>query len=282
MPSHPQKKGADFLRKEANSENLIFSKTPNQTQLKSPSPSVFGNLKQFVFKLFLNRPFSVEDLLPDKYEKLILGFILRKKKFQRRLTEPMDLRFFQKVVDWVPKKKKEAKLKFVFSKCFSHLKKEFLTHATKQEATGKTHKHPIEEEPLDLGYRFYHFHFGELAEATRTPIEKFFLFRNWTHRFDENLPKTITSDLIRRWKACPLFVNRLKDYIRQGFLEDVRLKNERKIEAMFKKWGDWARRLGFEPAVSRIVSELDSRSSKLPWTLGEVREALQVALDTLR
>lgn len=171
------------------------------------------------------------------------------------------------------RKKKEYNIKFVFVKAIKYLKSKFLSEQFNFEKS----KSFINSNILhNSDICFYRYFFGEIAREKGIPIENFFVFKNWTHRYDKNIPKTITMRSIQLWKLNPEFIFEIRKYFRESFLNDFKIFNQTKISKMEKEWIKLVKKFGPSIAVKSILKTLSAKGSKLPWTLSEVKNGLKI------
>lgn len=131
-------------------------------------------------------------------------------------------------------------------------------------------------------YSFILNYFGPISETQNIPIEKFFMFRNCTHRFDKNIPTTITWSCVQLWKKSPQFIGEVRNYLDSKFLSEVKDINLVKIDRLIKKWTRFAIQKGLSNCVDYICSSVQLKGTKLPWTIVEAQRALSHAVEILK
>ena len=235
----------------------------------------FWQLKLALLHLFVESQSELDAIKLEEYEKKILKAILLRKNLRVPEDDPPDAHNLDRIARSLPLKKRESNFKFVFPKCFKFLKKQFWRTLGTNTGDGR----PGPAETLqDKEYAFFAHYFGEASREKAIPIEKFFLFRNWTHRFNEHIPKTITMDSIRLWKQNPRFIGAMREYLNREFMDEVREMNRAKIRFMMRKWSRIALREGIHAAENQILASMGLKGTKLPWTVQEVQIALEETL----
>lgn len=234
----------------------------------------FQKLKKVCLAVFLEKTIYDEDLDLEEYEKKILRILLKKKGFAMPQPWGGDSESLNLLLSESTPKKKEYCLKMVLVKCIKHLKKEFQRQYHSDLCS--------QNDRQELESLFYKYHFEEISEQMQIPIERFFAFKNWTHRFDDYIPKSITSKLLRLWKKNPRFIGAIEEYLKGNFLSDFIIFNQQKIERMVKEWEKAVKKDSLENVVKSIVKRFKEKKSKLPWTLSEVKAAIKVTLDVLK
>ena len=225
-----------------------------------------------MFKLFLNKPLPKENLTFSNNEKLIFHSILHKKKIKFDENIELNEESMNKINRQFYKKKRETYLKFVFPKCVKYLRKVLTeTHDT----LFNNHLCLKKLSKLNRDMIFYNHYFKEIAETQKIPIESFILFKNWTHRFSDHIPKSVNLQMVNLWKKNPTLVNDMLRYLNERFFKDFFDFNKEKIESLIIKWGSMVVDIGEDKTVEKIVDSLKKKQSKLPWSLAEVEYAVQ-------
>lgn len=249
---------------------LPFSRNTRNTAL-------FSSLEFYLMQLFVHSQPDVFYPVLDEHEKSILESILRKKKFYVDKEKLEDQEYMKKLQKYSPSKKREAKLKYVIPKCFKHLRARFKSQLLEyQNATLKSKSKRIDRE-----YTFFMYFFESVVKSEGIPIEKFFSFRNWTHRFSEHIPKTITTESIDLWKKSPVFISNLMKYLNREFMDDIAKINVTKVNSFLHRWRILAEDRGVPAAVESIRESMKLKGTKVPWTISEAHSALEVTLELL-
>lgn len=238
----------------------------------------FANLEQVITKVFLMEKVQPDDLMLRDHELLILKLLLIKKGFPIRRGSEISARKLNNLMQFPLKKKKEYNLKFVMLKCINHLKMNFFEKELQLKLEQKSYGVKLLQ---NKDICFYDFYFGEVAKRRKIPIESFFVFKNWTHRYHKNIPKSITTRSLSLWKQNPDFIAKIREYLHSGFVADFGVFNKTKISKMVRSWGRLVSKFGLENAVTSIAKSFQSRSCKLPWTLSEVKNAIQATEEVL-
>lgn len=234
-------------------------------------------------KFFLNRRIEEDEAQLNALERPIVAKILTKKKFFLEPGEPLDWRSLNRLRQVKQKKKNEDELKFVLKKGIRRLQERFLADV----ACGKALGHPAlagvtaGEVKRNKDKFFYRFHFQAIAAREGLPIERFYHFRSWKNRHCSGIPKSITRESLELWKKNAGFVAQIRHYIRGSLRKDFFAFNARKIRTLVAKWRKTLARLGPAKGLCRVLAGLDSKGSKLPWTLSEVDTAIAHSLKCL-
>ena len=275
----------DYLRNKPNPKQEINRTIINFNQciLNTPtqekrSKLYFQNLKKLLFKFFLDDPIKSPDQAYSLNEEKIFQAILSKKRIDFASHKKYTEAYLSKLNTKFFKKKRETYLKFTFPKCVKHLKKILETSLT-QIFEDSFIIRKISRK--DLEHFFYKHYFANIAKKEGIPIERFYIFKNHTHRFSSNIPKSVNLDMINLWKQNQGLVKQMVDYLKGSFMKDVSGFNKLKIEGLLDKWGRLVDAIGEEKAVDKIVDGIKNRHSKLPWTLCEIRYAVKKTIDLL-
>jgi hypothetical protein len=219
----------------------------------------------------MNVEFSPNNFQLNSLEKEIIKNIVHKKKFdgfeQIEFTET----FFNKARNSKLRKKTEDGLKFIFKKAIKKMKKNFKTK----------HLNGIKLTSQQFDQHFYAYYFQHIAEQEGISLECFFHFRNWQNRNSENIPKSITKKYVRRLKKNPDFVSQMRDYLNKELIHCFKVFNSKKIRTMIIKWEKKIEEEGREAGIKSIIKMIHSRGNKIPWTLSEVKHALEDSLKYL-
>jgi len=236
----------------------------------------FINLCNFLVKFFLNQKIKAEDVKFESYEIQILKNILKKKGFTFKNNLIFSEKFFNNLLREDLKKSREYNIKFILIKAVKHLRQQFVTSKMNEESSNFLKQAKISS---NKDFYFYHYYFNEVSKRMNIPIESFYAFKNYTHRYNKNIPKTITKKSLELWKSSSKFISDIENYLRGDFLEDFKLFNIKKINRMTNEWSKKVNNEGLEKSVQSINKYLKSKGCKMPWTLTEVTNALK---DTLK
>jgi hypothetical protein len=277
---HINNKYSSFPNKNVleNQECIKKAARPEPFYMKSENSEFFINLKKFLAKFFMGGTFTQEDLLLNKESKLIFISILKKKKYLFDDSILFDLDYLNDLVMNPPTKKRETNLKFVLPKSFKFLKSKFIEPMVKSVG-----KYSVEGKKLlkNKETYFYQHYFGQIALNEGIPIEKFFIFRNWTHRYNDNIPKTITTETLLLWKKNPDFFKKMMRYLRCNFLEEFKATNQFKLDTIINKWVSLSSEKGLSRALPLILKSIESKGGKMPWTFVEAEYALENTLEVI-
>jgi hypothetical protein len=261
-----------------NFENSL-SYVPISKGIYSPAKTmILANLSFVLKKMFLNEPLPKDEITLSDCEMSILAAILKKKKvnyyFENNLT--ITRVCISKIMQKFSNKKREHYLKYILPKCLRHLKAQLNWNSMINEYNY------LKLTKLEYEYKFYSFYFGDISEKNNIPLEKFFMFRNWTHRFNSNLPKTVTSEFILLWKKNPTFIRKIKSYLTSSFMEGVKEINSKKLKIMLSKWEMLIESNGLGKGLDLILKTIGKKGSKVPWMTTEIKKGIEMTLDVLR
>lgn len=250
--------------------------SPNLSDKKK---SIFSNISNLLLLIFSNQHIKQQQLNIQGHEKQLLQIVLKKKRLRFIASRLSDPGYISQIIKSPPPKKRETNLKYVIPKCLKHLRKKFVQMA---EARADLSLFAKNKRKRDLDYDFYDHYFGDIARRENIKIERFFLYRNWTHRFSRSIPKSVTADSLELWKKNPLFIRHLLEYLRVGFWEDCFSLNKKKIRLLVVNWGKLCNgKKGIGQVVKEIKGCLLSRGGKLPWTYHEAKAAIDLTIDIL-
>jgi hypothetical protein len=237
----------------------------------------FAMLESVLIKFFVKKEINYDEFNLNKNENKIFESII-KKKSKTKTISCLSVKLINKVMRTSQPKRKEYYLKFILLKCFSYLKEQFFK------------KNISTCNPLKLNYRgqskmeqtaFYSHYFGEISEEEGIPLENFFVFKNWTHRFSKNIPKSITGHSLELWKKNPMFVNKIIEFLDGDFIKFFYEFNKEKITKMVQKWRQYVITFGKEKATQFIVESINKKGAKIPWTLQEVLDGIKYTKEAL-
>lgn len=223
---------------------LLQSKLKQSAVSPQPDPSSLSKetLKDFLFSIFSDEPLT--NLQPVQED--LLRFIIRKKQGsvsqQNKTVSVEGVR-----LDQLKHRPKEEGLKFVFSRGFKTLFKNF-------KAENK--------QPFDVESKFYRYYFEHLCNESRDLTA--FINPNKNKRGHYGLSylkRVFESSQFRRD-----FMKFLNDDLLRRYAEEIK----EKIDSLVKK----AIRIGKNSIdLSLLKMYLMSPNAKIPWTLREVAQA---------
>ena len=157
-------------------------------------------------------------------------------------------------------KRLEEQIKMVYKRCIKYLKRNF-----KRKIRSISYK-----KYLDLA--FYGHYFDEVSKDEGLPIERFFTPGSKSQFF--KVKANFTYDFLEHTKKSKAFVEDLDDYLEKNFEAQFLKDNRLKIK---KLCSDWKMRLEESRADPVVLAESlrGNMKIKLPWTLGETRNAMQ-------
>ena len=273
-----------FINKTISPNNKSSSKSSN-LDLSNPFDmhhfqpnNSLSRLKETLLEIFIHGQFKCNKRELSHFEKTVLKSIFIKKKYIIDKNRVLDKKYFNGKAQKPPAKSNEINYKYVIPKCIKYLKKKLENKYLDQYLNTSMDK---QKTINDKNYFFFLHYFGKISKNENIPIEKFFIFRNWTHRYDNNIPKTITSHLFSLWKKNPLFIENMKDYLKFHFLNEIKDLNRLKIDSLISKWSNYADRNGHENLLGYIQKSMKLKGTKLPWTIVEVINALKITLNVI-
>lgn len=170
------------------------------------------------------------------------------------------------------RRKKDYNIKFILARTIQHLKEQFFRKMHESPETKGLPPHASKQLQDVL---FYNHYFADIARRLELPIERFFAFKNWTHRYNRNIPKSITSQVISLWHMNPQFIRDIFWYLDHRFMADFETFNMVKIGNLIEKWARVVQKRGEEKGFQEVLGQLASKGCKVPWTVSEVRFALK-------
>ena len=264
------------LEKKASSINKL-----NSPEIKrSDVFDMFEKMKNLLQKFFNNNEIVNEDVTLHLKIKKIFIQILMKKKFCRSFNiNDFTADKLNKMKNTLDNRRTEERLKFVFKKCIRNIQNEFKSNWKKKKII-------IEEEyneninPLKFDYIFYNYYFNDIAQEIKEPIEKFFHFRNWKNRTNDDIPKSITKKYVDNLKKNKTFMLKFIDYLKNQLLKDIRKSNLDKIEKLIKVWKREILKslLPVDQSLDIMLRKFKKKRVKLPWTFFEINNAIKETL----
>ena len=242
----------------------------------------FKKLLPLLNKLFFQKTFEETDIQIPDFEMEIFKSILVKKKLISSKETLIDVKVLNKLHSRTVNKKTEDKVKFIIKKCIKYLQAMFLENIKRNKSKEKKFKHiPMEKIRKNRDHYFYTYYFEKVAKRNKIPLKNFFLFKSFSKSNPDNPPSAISENSISLWKLQPKFISYITEFIDNSFIKEFVPFNEKKIEAMLLKWDKILDQEGLEKGLQIIVSKFKSRGLKLPWTLGEVEQAIHCTLEYL-
>jgi hypothetical protein len=269
---------------------------------KEPIPKIFENLYKVLIALLFDKEVTQEelDVLSDNELQLLRSFMLKKKMIKQttNLMITSDAINTFRVV--LSKKRVEENLKYVFKFCLKFLKMEFRnkneSFRFRKEDLDLTNKNLI-----DLGF-FIHY-FGEIADHLGWPISKFFhpkvlttydckKFANVLDNYEER-PKTINKEYVEAVCKSDAFMNDFKNYITDSYLVGneytgiIKESKECALEKIKLKIVQWSKLMQNSEDKNKVITKIkndleDQNKCKLPWSVPEVKRAVEEAKKMLK
>jgi hypothetical protein len=230
-------------------------------------------LKKILLNVFSQTPTKESFSILKPYERILLKTLMQKKNFPVFMDDELNEELFNRFISTPLTKKKEYCTKFVIMRSLNHLKTVFFQKKIKLNPflSSGTSKFIQSAESM-----FYEHYFGEIAKRKNIPIESFFGFKNWTHRHNSNIPKSITSRVLFLWGLNPNFISEMRAYMKNEFLDEFMVFNENKIIKLLLNWDKTVTRFGVEAGIKAILKSFQSKGCKLPWTLSEAKSAIRI------
>jgi hypothetical protein len=237
--------------------------------------SILTKLKNFLFKLFMNIPFTTSDVDVSSVEKEIIKLLMKRKKFIGHEDVEFTNNFFNQARNSNLRKSgkhKEDALKFIFKKAIRFLKERFRDEnlCFNEKLNGN-----------EFDFKFYSHHYGHVAKSTGKPLECFYHFRNWKTRYSEHIPKSVTKKYVRDLKLNPDFILKIKGFLDEDFFINIKKINLKKIHKMVEKFEKKIQKLGEAEGLNQIRASICSKGFKNVWTLNEILFAREITLDLL-
>lgn len=162
----------------------------------------------------------------------------------------------------ISQKRTEENVKFVFKLAFKHLRTDYFN------------RNQLKPNIVESETEFYHFYFGETANAMQLPISAFYDPLNF--KTDQ---KTLTFDFLNRIFKSLTFKAAFLEYLASGKLkEDYQSSIPVKISKLLSRFDKIL--VSREPEkLAKAISSVQSyfrlnRQCKIPWTEAEVDGAI--------
>lgn len=239
---------------------------------------VFEKLRSVLNYFFLHSPLNESHIAFSENEQKIFVAILKKKNIFFCKKSQFDFEHLSELSRQFQKKKRERYLKYVIPKCVKHLKKKHLNQSSRDVAKQYQIKTMTKKQ---REYEFYKHYFADLAKEENLPIESFFIFKNFTHRYSDHIPKTLNLDLMSLWKKNSRLIMDIFEYLDGDFYTDLKAVNQMKIDTLIDRWEGIVKKKGPDNGIKTIIGHLRGRHSKLPWTICEARFAVDKTLELL-
>lgn len=250
---------------------------------KNPKYIFIEGLNHIFNKFFFEKKLLKHNFFIREYEKKIFKNLLKQKRLITNLNKKLDFETLNHLQSKIATRKTEDQLKFVLKKCIRQLQDEFLQNIRNEKI--KDHLKggvSMKEYKNNIDFHFYSFYFGEISKEKNLPIETFFHFRSIKNKSDSKTINFRIRQSISFWKLNPVFISKIINFIDSGFIKNFEIFNQNKIRLLLIKWDDILDEFGVEKGTRTIIRSLKSRGFKLPWTLGDVREALLVTSKILQ
>lgn len=221
-----------------------------------------GCLFDLLLKAFTKKPLEESDVRLSRTESEILNGLLYRKFYKRIeeadfLGDPIKLIDKIKVIVNRSAKRPEECHKFLLSKFFRHLKQEFRESPEFDENDSET---------------FYLSIFGETAKNLGLPLKQFYFPSKSKKMGHKN---TLNTEFFSRIFKSPVFISKLKNYMKKELEEDFYEDVKAKLEILFDKWiykfqySSEKRRL---KAILKDISQ--NKRLKFPWIYSELEECV--------
>jgi hypothetical protein len=257
---------------------LLFNNKYGPLQNLIGLTSPFYSLQTILINIFNQKQISGSNINLNIKEINILRIILQKKGFPIKEKSLDNVLNLNKLSMYPLEKRKDYNVKFILARTIEHLRKKFFDTFDVYQ-----YKQPdnIQNILQFKDYCFYIHYFGNISEKENIPIESFYIFKNHTHHYNSNIPKTITTKLINLWRKNLNFIKLINNYLNNFFLDEFKSFNELKIKKLILKWYKWVKKQGLEQGTEKIFKSLRSKGCKLPWTVSEVKYAIQETFEIL-
>jgi hypothetical protein len=236
----------------------------------------FQKTFDLMLKLLGDEPINFGDTQISEFEKkLVREFLFKKKVFKRFDLKDFNHLKLEKLRIKEKGKRTEEHLKFIFKKCINHIQKCFRTNLLLENKSLKS----LLNNSNEFDYLFYSHYFGEIAEKINEPIEKFFHFRNWKNRTNENIPKSITKKYIKFLKMNSEFISKFENYLNDELINDITKSNVMKLTKLILEWELCIKKHGTEIGEQIILAEFKTKKMNLPWGVIEIKKAIKSTKD---
>ena len=223
----------------------------------------------------------------SKNEQTILYTLLRKKKIQGLSLGSNNPLFPSEIVQKNFTKRVEENLKLVLNKAFSFLQENFRKSFPKAltELVPNRYAHYLKTPQ----FAFFAFYFEETALRLDQEIERFFLPRVLNKKKQKNntirahlIPKTISRVYLNNIRMSPWFIQHLRVFLDQVFLQEQVPKIQAKVTELVSKWAGLVDDLGWDQGLKIITKKIHgSETSKLAWTYSDLKRAVDQTLSNL-
>lgn len=274
------------IRSELNKLNFE-NVQPDFSQVEEFYEEPFTQLKNCVLKILFDQLVDSDQLQAlTPLEKDVLILFCKKKRLANSENATPTSDFFEAVWKSPTRKSKEESLKFVFKKSYKILKSIFL-RAQKPEHLTYLKKPYQQLEPASQNeYLFTAFYFQRQAVRLNTPLE--FFFQPSTQRNFEILNpihalKSLNKKFLERIKREKVFVGHLVFLVSKHLAPICRKEILKKADELIFRWEEMYIDRGTRFLKKEVAKQLKQHSkTKLPWTLHEVKSAIQQVISLVR
>ena len=245
-----------------------------------------GNLTkiiQLLSDLFMTKGIELKDIKLEKFEFTILHHLIAKKLcfenldlFDNKMKTKNDLEFLERIMmtlaDFIGKKRKEEKLKFIYNHTIKYLKKVFLE--IQDDNAGYSTD--------DREIQFLNHYFEDVAKENGLDVKCFFdPLRNGLIKNPKF--KSLTKGYFDLIFSSERFKKDFINHIKSEFTEDYSTKISNKFKLLFKEL-----RLQLKSDTNSDINItvadfskklFKNKRCKLPWTMNEIEEAKRVFLE---
>lgn len=240
-------------------------------------------VRRAILKILLGQRIEKEQIVQLKpYEKEIVLLFIKKKRLFSHLHAEMSEDYMHLLWKNPTHRSTEENLKFIFKKSFRFLKQNF-----KRRIHRNLVKH-LSKPYADLGkgahfeYCFTGAYFSSTALRLGYPIERF-LQPSFQRKFKlmnpQVAPKTITKVYLGLIRQSPRFVSHLLHFLQNILIPEALNQIFEKTSKMVNKWEIILAEEGPKGLLNHIRSKfINNSKSKVPWTISEVRFAINQAI----
>ena len=238
---------------------------PADHEFKPDNLNTNKNLEGVILKIFYREKIYEDDLNLSNKDFGILSAIL-----QRKFMKAVDLEALkdsktklvnvvENLINFSSNKRSEECHKFILSKAFKHLRKNFKT-STNNELEGMQ--------------EFYEYYFRAAANRLGLQISAFYFPSKSKSIKNCN---SFNGDYFSKLFSSPLFVKDLKEYMRNVLISEHKNEIKKKVSNMVLKWDNVFQNKNYneEKALAVIRNEIiKNKKFKLSWTFSELSEAI--------
>lgn len=226
----------------------------------------FAKLFRALAKLFCGNRIEMEDYAMDTSQREILEAIIEK-KFAKKGSRIMKSKSDAEMIEWInnmvqnpSSKRPEECYKFILTKAFKYLRKKF-------EKNQIEHRLPHED--------FYEHYFGEISKSMDLPISHFHYPPNHT---TAKKAQTFKIDFFKRLFQSEVFKVDALEFVHNHLWKEYKIKICKKLERFLserekKIIKDSAKEAAIIQELKNYL--LNNRKCKLPWTLYDIKAAIE-------